>query len=318
MKIILNDLSYNRDIFTISDEYQIKHCINTFVEVLLLLQKNGIIKNKGDFESLEDIRTIDFGYTYNFQKWLNDKKNVKSEHQIFFKRFIDKYNIVIKPELISEFSCFILKKEYKSELLSKAIEQNSGVLSFTITKFFCCNYINGTYRFLDEKGNLKQENKKIINVYNKSNISHLNEICINTKYSNITSGIDLWEYREVLFPNLIICACVKEQIYDNPGMPHVNAIIKRLELLNNYYEKNDYFNINILGFKARDESETVKNNSNLNKLRKFKKPDNSYSYFYNHISFSGDFNGRIYFEANDTLKKIYIGYIGKHLPTAKY
>ena len=54
MKIILNDLSYNRDIFTISDEYQIKHCINTFVEVLLLLQKNGIIKNKGDFESLED------------------------------------------------------------------------------------------------------------------------------------------------------------------------------------------------------------------------------------------------------------------------
>jgi len=101
-------------------------------------------------------------------------------------------------------------------------------------------------------------------------------------------------------------------------MNHINAVIKRLEKLDDYYNEQSSFDIKILGFNARDESASVKNDSKLKALRKFKKPDGSYSYFYNHISFSGNFNGRIHFEANDNLKKIYIGYIGKHLPTAKY
>ena len=101
-------------------------------------------------------------------------------------------------------------------------------------------------------------------------------------------------------------------------MNHINAIIKRLEKLDYYYNKHNAFNIKILGFNARNESDSVKNNSKLKELRNFKKPNGSYSYFYNHISFSGNFNGRIYFEADDNLKKIYIGYIGTHLPTSRY
>ena len=121
-----------------------------------------------------------------------------------------------------------------------------------------------------------------------------------------------------MFPNLIFCDNVKTQIYTDPGMNHINAIIKRLDKLDYYYNEHTIFDIKLLGFNARNESDSVKNNSKLKELRKFKKPNGLYSYFYNHISFYGNFNGRIYFKADDNLKKIYIGYIGTHLPTARY
>lgn len=319
MKLILNDLSYNKDISVISNEYESKQCINTFVNLLFLLQKERVIRDKGDIESRHNIISIDFACNYNFQKWLNDSVGVKSEHKIFFKRAMDKYNIVVNEKTISEFCCNISGKEYASKILHKVIEEDCKALSFETVDIFLNDYIEGIYRCLDEEQNeLREENKKIPNICDSSKIASLKAECKKDKYNNITSGYDFWEHRESLFPNLIFCENVKKQIYSNPGMDHINAIIKRLEKLDDYYNEHNSFDIKILGFNARDESESVKNDSKLKEFRKSKKPDGSYSYFYNHMSFSGNFNGRIHFEADDNIKKICIGYIGKHLPTAKF
>ena len=146
----------------------------------------------------------------------------------------------------------------------------------------------------------------------------MREECKKDKSSNIVSVYDFWDNKESLFPNLIFCENVKEHIYKNPEPRHIRAIIKRLEILNKYYIEHDIFDIKTLGFNARTESDSVKNNTKLKQLRNFKKPDGSYSYFYNHISFTGSFPGRIHFLEDNNLKKIYIGYIGVHLSTAKY
>lgn len=319
MKLILNDLSYDKNIVNIPNKYKSKECINTFVELLFLLQKERIIRDKGDIESLQSIIGIDFDCNYNFQKWLNDSEGVKSEHKTFLKRAIDKYSIVVNEETTSEFCCKISEIEYESKIMHKVIEEDCKALSFKTLDIFSNDYIEGIYRFLDEEQNdVKEEKIKILNICDNSKITSLKAECKKDKFVNITSGFDFWEYREFLFPNLIFCERVKKQIHSNPGMNHIKAIIKRLEKLDDYYNEYNSFDIKILGFNARDESESVKNDSKLKEFRKFKKPGGSYSYFYNHISFSGNFNGRIHFEADDNLKKIYIGYIGTHLPTAKY
>ena len=319
MKLILNDLSYDKNIVNIPNKYTSKECINTFVELLFLLQKERVIRDKGDIESLQSIISVDFACNYNFQKWLNDYEGVKLEHKTFLKRAMDKYIIVVNEETTSEFCCKISEMEYGSKILHKVIEKDCNALSFKTVDIFSDDYIKGIYRFLDEKQDeLKEENKEIPNICDNSRITYLKEECKKVKYSNVTSGYDFWEYREYLFPNLIFCDNVKTQIYTDPGMNHINAIIKRLDKLDYYYNEHTIFDIKLLGFSARNESDSVKNNSKLKELRKFKKPNGLCSYFYNHISFYGNFNGRIYFEADDNLKKIYIGYIGTHLPTARY
>lgn len=319
MKLILNDLSYDKNIVNIPNKYTSKECINTFVELLFLLQKERVIRYKGDIESIQSIISIDFACNYNFQKWLNDSEGVKSEHKTFLKRAMDKYSIVVNEETTSEFCCKISEKEYGSKILHKVIEEDCKALSLKTVDVFSDDYIEGIYRFLDEEqDDLKEESTKIFNVCDNSKIIFLKDECREDEFSNITSGFDFWEKRESLFPNLIFCESVKKQIYNDPGMNHINAIIKKLVKLDVYYKEHNCFDIKILGFKARDESVSVKNDSKLKELRRFKKPDDSYSYFYNHINFSGNYTGRIHFEADDNLKKIYIGYIGKHLPTAKY
>ena len=70
---------------------------------------------------------------------------------------------------------------------------------------------------------------------------------------------------------------------------------------------------------ARTESETVKTNAELKKLRKFKLPNGNIEYFFDHVGFTGKYTGgRIYFLPDNPNKICYIGYIGKHLPTKNY
>ena len=68
----------------------------------------------------------------------------------------------------------------------------------------------------------------------------------------------------------------------------------------------------IRDFNYSSESQSVKDNESLKKLRYFT-VENEKLFFDNHLKFSSH---RIYFIERDD--KIYIGYIGKHLPTKKY
>ena len=315
MKFILNDLSYHKDItnFTVP---KVRNSIITFIMLLLELEKEKILKYKGDIACLAKPVDIDFGCNFNLRDYL---KVANKDYKLFIYRIIDKYVNVVCNTLDSEFRCIIDKNNYTSEILHKVVEDDCKALSFSICDFFCKDYFTGKYIICDEELNdIVEEDKIIPNIYINTQIANLKAKCKNDEYEKILSAYDFWENRNCLFPHLEFCESVRKQLDNDPGEQHIKSIMKRLKILNEYYDKNDNFNITNLGHKARDESETVKNNSKYKEARKFKKPNGSNSYFFKHISFSGNFNGRIYFEADDILKKIYIGYIGPHLPTAKF
>jgi hypothetical protein len=60
------------------------------------------------------------------------------------------------------------------------------------------------------------------------------------------------------------------------------------------------------------ESKNVKNNPKLKKERIFFLPNGTKQFFEKHIKLSGGF--RLHFYPDETQKKIYIGYVGPHLP----
>ncbi len=114
---------------------------------------------------------------------------------------------------------------------------------------------------------------------------------------------NFWDEREVFFPEKIIfCEEVKKQIeiMDTTIFRQAIGILRDV----------DSGKKQITDYKHSTESQSVKNNPDLNKFRLFT-IDGEKVYFDNHLKNLS--NGyRIYFLKKD--EKIYIGYIGKHLP----
>lgn len=125
--------------------------------------------------------------------------------------------------------------------------------------------------------------------------------------------------RESIYPHLIFCDCVRKQLEESRNSLHIKTIMKRLQVLEDYFcDFNGKFDKDKLGFDCREESESVKKNKKLREMRVFKLPDDSEAFFSWHISFSGNFPGRIHFMPDAQKYVGIIGYVGKHLPTMNY
>lgn len=315
MKFVLNDLSYDNRISKIESEHDAKNCIDIFAELISQLSKNGIIKHKGDIVSVHDIMTIDFDVNFNLYKWSKCKSITKESRQLL-KRNIDKYVKFYSCKMESEFIFTQSTLKCKSDILMYAVKNKFRAISFCSTEMFRKKHIKGLCVYICD-GSIIEKEECISNVCDNSDIPSLCELLTETRYEHINSGYDLWENKDELFPNLVICESVKKQLYANPSMSHIKPILTKLEILDDYYVNSKYDKEHLRNI-VSDESPSVKNDRYLKNLRKFKKPDNTYEYFFKHIRFSGDFSGRIHFFENNKDKQIYIGYIGKHLKTAKF
>lgn len=130
---------------------------------------------------------------------------------------------------------------------------------------------------------------------------------------------DIYDNRKLLFSRLDFCGKAIEQL-EKGGTTNVAQIFDRLTELNRYAEeswgKGEKFRVDHLcdttSLNASPESDATLNDSHLRNLRKFRLPDGSSPVFSLHLKF-GDY--RIHFLPADG--KIYVGYIGPHLPTSK-
>ena len=118
---------------------------------------------------------------------------------------------------------------------------------------------------------------------------------------------NFWEKKEELFKNKILfCDDVEKQIKNIDTTIFAQAIAILRDIENGIKSLTD--------FTTSGESATVEQNSKLKKLREFE-IDGNKEYFQNHIKNLSDGYRIHYFEKRE---KIYIGYIGKHLPTHKF
>jgi hypothetical protein len=129
----------------------------------------------------------------------------------------------------------------------------------------------------------------------------------------------LWERKEKLFSKLILCPDVEGNL-EKIGSSYFTQIVGKLTALDRYAVnewikgKFDYRRANELSpLKISPESESTMGQEKYYNLRLFKMPDGTTECFELHIK-TGDL--RFHFFPKDD--KIFVGYIGKHLPTVKY
>lgn len=118
---------------------------------------------------------------------------------------------------------------------------------------------------------------------------------------------NFWTKKDELFKNRIIfCADVEKQIKNMDTTIFSQAISILRDIENGVKSLTD--------FTTSGESISVEQNSKLKKLREFY-VEGKKEFFQKHIKNLSDGYRIHYFEKH---KKIYIGYIGKHLPTQKF
>ena len=318
MYLVFNELSVHLEISSTISKEMAKQKINEFIEVLHLLKNKNLLQG---IISTSDIHTFSISSNYGINEWLIDS-SVKNTYKQFFRTLCSKrFTYIQAADFINEFIVLIDDKKYSGTGCLVATEtDDSAIISIVTNKYWSLKKIYGQHMVIDNETTISSTERFVTNLSKRDDISIIENSIIKDTYDNISSGQDLWEQRVTLFPNLIFCDSVKDQLYKDPEKFHVLQIINRLNKLEQYFKTyNGIYSHIELGLNARTESDTVKSCRNLRNMRLFRKPNGEESYFFDHIGFSGKFSGgRIYFLPDDVNRICYIGYIGRHLPTKNY
>lgn len=257
---------------------------------------------------------------YTLYDWLQ-KGNASKAEKTYLRTLINRRQLIEEEQYLGS-QVFVTVDGEKKEALGclVAYESDEVVVSMRTNPLWENDRIDGEYFSLSETDDgIRNENVTIKNCSEKRHVDMLRQEERQEMFSRVSSGRELWEKRESLYPHLIFCDSVEKQLEKAGNSLQIRTIIKRLKILEDYFAKYDgNFNKDDVGYGCREESESVENNKETKGMRTFKTPYGKEEFFSWHISFAGDYPGRIHFLPDAEHKVGVIGYIGKHLPTSKY
>ena len=285
---------------------------NTFVELLHELLRSGNKK----------ILTTEVFFTdTHIHAWL-ENSNVKMSNKQFLRTVWNSRIYTLKADDYSGHQMKVTVNSVEKDGFGCLLAHVHKIptISMKTQNIWHSDEVCGTLIEFNEHDDLIETDVSVRNIANQLHIKDLDEKETDAFYASIRSAHDLWNNKEKLFPNLIFCDNVRDQLISDGNGFHVTTVMKKLKIFNDYFSTYDgVFNHTDFGCGARYESKTVQNNPDFRNARRFKKPDDGIEdYFYWHIGFDSIYSyGRIHFLPCDIQKKCYIGYIGRHLPTGR-
>lgn len=262
---------------------------------------------------------FDFKNNMHVVNWLS-KASRSKEEKIWFYRFLDRVLLYAEKPEIDEVFFNIQKQKIPSIGACLAIINNhQGVINARTDDFFAQKTSNALHCWVDDNCDIQEDLVEVKHFFCESQISDLSSLDKNDKKNNISSGQDLWEQWEVLFPNLIKCGDVKENLYSHSNKYHIDLVVERLNVLQNYFaeKRKPYFYKDLidLGLNVSDETPKTKDSSICEEDHTFILPNGEKEVFWLHIKFNTDVLVRLHFKPKD-MNHCYIAHIGRHLKTS--
>ena len=262
--MILNELSIQGNNMNCEE---MNHAISQWLKVC---QKLFHEKDDRDFYYTAELMTKELISGYTIHDWLSDSK-VSQQEKAFFRTIVNRKQLISgmdfpESELIVETDD---GEGIRAVGCLAAYESESYVISMNTSVFWQAEEIVGTYVTLEQddkpvsiKNCCFEEQLRSLREKEKSKIKLM-----------ISSGKELWEKRELLYPHLRFCDSVQEQLGEARNSLHIQMIMKRLQVLENYFKDFDgRFDKNDVGYGCRGESETVEKSDDLRRLRVFRTP----------------------------------------------
>lgn len=176
---------------------------------------------------------------------------------------------------------------------------------------------------VDEQGEIRNATSQIHNIHSLAVLNDRESAILHEKDERIRSGSELIDNWSVLYGHLGYCGKVKEQLsvwtHNLSILEQTKESLRILDKFASQWSSSicscySHQTLRELGLnhEVSGESSSVLNNPSLRKFREFWLPTGSKELFENHIKLSKGF--RIHFYCEDCSKKVYVGYIGPHLP----
>ncbi len=315
LEMVLNELSFQPPAL---DVQTAKFWMSELVSTVLTATKVGV---KRVLRTHSEFHATVLAPDYPLLRWRNDN-SVDRELRRYFNTITTKSPFLVDLEgsetetesLLSEFRCeeeqvYGLGVAYLLEALALSVRSDSR---------WDTDRIKLVSMQLEDDQHF---NSTLVEVIHASRVEHVqthsNWILERLKLG-IRHGTDLWNRRDELFPHLIFCESVKDQIYnlgaDNPVLQQVRKRLFELETYCRDWQQGA-FNKDNLPCKANPESEaTLKQYS---REHTFLCPDGKERLFSWHVYFTPG-AGRIFFNPQAETKNFIIGHIGPKLPNVKF
>lgn len=308
ISIVFNELCLlNLDI----DQYQTKTLMSQFIETIREILEQGL---QAKLFLNVNFYKINLSSDYPLAQWLNDPKVDQGEKDLILSLQFFEFNEIFDDKNEQEaFECENYKSDPKG--LIYAYKNESLCISLETNQLWNKSIISLLKIILqDEK--LIEEYIEVKHASNKNHVIEHQQWIQECLHSDINNGLELWKQRNEIFPYLEFCQSVRKQLA-NLSLNHqqFRFLKNALEILNNSsrnWQEGSNFKVEGLDFSGESQSTLEQ----YWKERTFLCPDGEERTFEFHAKLKS-FNCRIYIYPLQP-QKVYVGYIGKHLSTAKY
>lgn len=317
LDLILNELSLQNHA---PDEQIARQWMSGFIKTIKAVKAQGL---KVDLRTKEDFHTTILAPNYPLRRWLNDHE-VDQVERSFVKVLATKtpFSTEIKNLEIQEIENNVGSSEfwYQGEQaigLGVAYMLDAIALSLLSEQCWDCSSLKIELRQLDENGEIIHDIVEIIHASCSKHVQEHGTWIKKRILTGVSDGVDLWNRREELFPNLEFCDAVSKQLQNiRAGQLELQTVVKALFELQNCCQT---WNTGSFSVKEHPIEESVESEATLNKYSKertFRCPDGKERLFERHVKLRLC-NWRIHFFPEKP-GKVIVGYVGRHLPTVKY
>lgn len=303
-------LIFNSKSLPFKNEYEFKKEFKNFIKLLTLLsiKCHYYYQLKSDVP-LENLEVFE-GFT--FKEILNKvERDIKS----MILSFLANKTIEIEIPIVKEeegLNLGLVEYKYNNETNNEMgyVDMfNTFLISFTSSDEWKIPKIKLKKYIYNKNQEIEESDIEINNISKEEHLIFHKDRLEGKRYEIISNLVkNFSKYKDKYFVNKIVINSEVEKSLeklDKTVLEKAITILYDLEIENK----------KISDYKYSTESETVQTNPNLLKERLFKFDDGSKLYVFNHLK-SLPFGNRIYYLEKN--KKIYICYIGLHLPTKDF
>lgn len=310
MDLILNELSFDHPA---PDQYKAMESMSGLVATIRQAKTDGV---NGSLRVDASFYSIHLAPQYTVPDWMNDRQ-VDRDERLFFKMQATKSpylsDLPAQENIALGYECTYQQQKTLGGCVAYLLE--APLVSILSEPCWDTHQLQVTVTQLAD-GELLNEEVVLRHVSRPTHFDY-HRTWINQKRTiNITTGDELWSQRQNIYPALVFCESVENQIRQvNHGKPMLGPVMRCLSQLQDFCQtwSSSGFDASKISCRVSPESDQTLNRYFVE--RTFKCPDGVERLFSWHAKIN--FHAwRVHFFFDESKPgTLLIGYVGKHLPT---
>ena len=310
LEMVFNELSLQMA----ADIRTARSWMEAFIQAVNAATSHGVSRV---IRTKNDIFDITLAVDYPLRCWLNDRE-VDRDMQRYIKALTTKAPFWEDlPDLYDNvLACEFMFNDLEAQGLGVAYLLESLAVSLPSEESWNSALLTLNMNCISEDDQIEEKTVEVIHTSHHSHVAEHARWISERLRSDVQDGPDLWNRRVELFPSLVFCEVVGNQIQSlSPTMLY--PVVRGLFNLEAYCRDWSEGGFNPTQLATKATTETSRTLEEYGKERNFLCPGGKRCTFSWHIRLTPH-GWRVYFHPEPRTKTMIIGYVGPHLPTARH